>query len=164
MAYLFNFLAAIFLAFFTHDIYPALTPGATWPLLLFAGWYTLLWLASFFYDRRGHFRKVPLVLGLILFYLKELAVASAKVAYDVLTPTEHIHPGVLAYPVADKTDWEITLLANFITLTPGSLSIDISEDRTVLYIHEIFIDGGDLDKKKQEIQEGFEKRILKITR
>ncbi len=80
-----------------------------------------------------------MVLGLFLFYLKELGRASLKVTYDALTPTHHMKPGVIAYPMKAKSDIEITLLANFITLTPGSLSIDISEDRSILYIHETYI-------------------------
>ncbi len=105
-----------------------------------------------------------MVIALFFYYLKELSRSSFKVAYDVLTPTHHMRPGIVAFQMQAKTDLEITLLANFITLTPGSLSIDISEDRTILYIHETYIWHGDIQKYKEKLRDGFEKRILKITR
>ena len=59
--------------------------------------------------------------------------------------------GVIAIPLEARTDAEIVLLANLITLTPGTLSLDISADRKVLYVHAMYIDGGDLDQARQQI-------------
>jgi len=73
-------------------------------------------------------------------------------------------PAVVAVPLDAETDFEITLLANFITLTPGTLSIDVSKDRKTLYVHEVYVEGGDTDKVRNQIKNGFEKKILKITR
>ncbi|MDN3671065.1 Na+/H+ antiporter subunit E [Echinicola jeungdonensis] len=163
MVYLFNILAAVFFTFFTHEVYTEIPHTALMSLSLFLGYYGVLWLFSWFYNKR-HFKKVPMAIGLFLFYIKELWWASLKVTYDSLTPTHHMKPGVIAYPMIAKSDIEITLLANFITLTPGSLSIDISEDRSILYIHETYIQHGDIPKYKEKLRNGFEKRILEITR
>jgi multicomponent Na+:H+ antiporter subunit E len=162
--YILNFLAAVFMAYFTFQVYPDVPSTALLSFLMFLGWYFGLWLLSYFYDGPGHFEKLPQIVGLALFYFKELFIASLRVAYDVLTPADHMKPGIIALPLDAKTDLEITLLANFITLTPGSLSLEISEDRSTLFIHETYIKDNDLERSKRIIKEGFERRILKITR
>lgn len=162
--YILNFLAAVFMAYFTFKVYPEVPSTAFLSFLLFLGWYMVLWLLSYFYDEQGHFKKLPKIIGLALFYVKELFLASVRVAYDVLTPKDYMKPGIIALPLEAKTDLEITLLANFITLTPGSLSLEVSEDRSTLFIHETYIKDDDLERSKRIIKEGFERRILKITR
>ncbi len=162
--YILNFIAAVFMAYFTFKVYPGVPSTALFSFLMFMGWYLVLWLLSYFYDERGHFKKLPKIIGLALFYVKELFLASLRVAYDVLTPTDYMKPAIIALPLEAKTDLEITLLANFITLTPGSLSLEVSEDRSTLFIHETYVKDDDLERSKKVIKEGFEKRILKITR
>jgi len=132
-------------------------------LLVFIAWNTALWLLMFFYNEVA-FYKSRQIGSLVLFYLKELVAASLRVTYEVLTSQHHMHPAVVAIPLDAKTDLEITLLANFITLTPGTLSIDISEDRKTLYVHEVYVKAGDLERVRQQIKGGFERKILKITR
>jgi multicomponent Na+:H+ antiporter subunit E len=145
------------------EVFPEIPPSGFMTLMLFIGWGLVLWLLSFFYNQHT-FYKTTKIGALILFYLKELVVASLKVAYDVLTLRDHMQPAIIAVPLEAETDLEITLLANFITLTPGTLSIDLSDDRKTLYIHEVYVKNGDRQQKVQEIKEGFEKRILKVTR
>jgi len=151
------------MTWFTASVYTEIEPTGFNLLMVFGAWNLILWLLSFFYSKETFF-KTPEIGGLIIFYLKELVLASFRVAYDVLTPKDHMEPAVIAVPLDAKTDLEITLLANFITLTPGTLSIDISEDRQTLYIHEVYVRHGDLERVKTEIKNGFEKKILKITR
>lgn len=98
----------------------------------------------------------------IIFFLKEMLVSSVKVAYDVLTPKHTSRPGVIGIPLEAKTDFEITLLANLITLTPGTLSLDISEDRKTLYIHAMFLD--DPDELRNEIKDKLERPMLELLR
>jgi multicomponent Na+:H+ antiporter subunit E len=73
-------------------------------------------------------------------------------------------PGVVAIPLDARTDAEIALLANLITLTPGSVTLDISEDRRVLYVHAMYIDGGDVDAYRRSVKEGLERRVLELLR
>ena len=165
LIYAINLILAVLMTYFSLEIYlEDQEPDASVVFITFSSWYLLAWLLSYFYDRDGHFKKLPRIFGLVSFYLRQLISASILVAYDVLTPKKHIKPGIVAFPLQAKTDIEITLLANLITLTPGSLSIDVSKDRKILYVHEIYIKDNDLDKKKEEIRTGFEKRILRITR
>ncbi len=110
-----------------------------------------------------YFVRVPRILGFAVFYLWELILANLRVAYDVVTPSHHMTPGVIAVPLDARTDVEITLLANLITLTPGSLSLDVSEDRRFLYVHSMYIDGGDMEAARRSIK-GLERRVLKVLR
>ncbi|WP_018239130.1 Na+/H+ antiporter subunit E [Ensifer sp. BR816] len=100
----------------------------------------------------------PLRLALLAaLFFKELAVSAVKVAILVLRSRMGLKPGIFAYPLTAKSDFEITLLANLITLTPGTLSVDISEDRKTLYVHAL--DCADPGALRQDIARGFERRI-----
>jgi multicomponent Na+:H+ antiporter subunit E len=102
-------------------------------------------------------------LRLLLFFVEEIIRSNLRVAYDVLTPGYHLRPGVIAIPLDARTDIEITLLANMITLTPGSFSLDVSADRRVLYVHAMYLDEN-VDDYRRRIKDGFERRILEVTR
>lgn len=164
MNYIINLSLAVFLSYFSFQIYPEIPASGFMSIGMFLLWYILLWLLSFFYDPRGHFQTLPKIIGLFFYYIKELFLASLWIAYDVVTPKDHVKPGIIAFPLRAETDFEISLLANMITLTPGSLSIDVSEDRKTLYIHDINIVNYDFEKKKDGIRNGFERKILSITR
>jgi multicomponent Na+:H+ antiporter subunit E len=108
-------------------------------------------------------RKVWKVLNLVGYFIWELILANLRVAYDVLTPGYHMRPGVIAIPLDARSNAEITLLANMITLTPGSFTIDISADRSVLYLHAMYLDENP-DVYRRRIKDGFERRILDVLR
>ncbi|MCF1448291.1 Na+/H+ antiporter subunit E [Agrobacterium vitis] len=97
------------------------------------------------------------ILSLLLLFLSELAKSAWKVTIMVLSPGLDIKPGIFAYPLSVERDFEITLLANLITLTPGTLSVDVSEDRKILYVHAL--DCSDPDAARRDIAEGFERKI-----
>ncbi len=107
-------------------------------------------------------RKFILVVRFALFFIYELFKANLRVAYDVITPSQYMRPGVVAIPLSVKTDTEITLLANLISLTPGTLSLDVSDDKSVLYLHAMFVD--DPDELRHEIKAGFERRVIEVLR
>jgi multicomponent Na+:H+ antiporter subunit E len=99
---------------------------------------------------------------LLGFFVQEMVIANLRVAHDVLTPTHYMRPGILAVPLEAKTDAEISLLANMISLTPGSLSMDVSADRQVLYVHFMYLH--DADETIRTIKSGFERRVLEVLR
>lgn len=111
---------------------------------------------------RRYFRVVPEAIGFFFFFLWELIKANIEVAYDVMTPSFFMTPGIVRVPLDVRTDFEITLLANLISLTPGTLSLDISEDRTVLYVHAMYL--GDKEEFINGIKNGFERRLLSLLR
>lgn len=109
-----------------------------------------------------YFKLLPKVIAFIFFFLYELVKANVQVAYEVMTPHHNMTPGIVKIPLDAKTNVEITLLANMITLTPGTLSLDVSDDKKVLYVHSMYITSR--EKFIASIKNGFEKRILEILR
>lgn len=107
-------------------------------------------------------RKALAILRLAFLFLRELVIANLKVAYDIVTPTHHMRPGVVAIPLELESDAEIALLANLISLTPGTLALDVSVDRKTIYIHAMYIT--DVEKVRSSIKNGLEKWILEVTR
>lgn len=124
--------------------------------------YLVLWIISRNNSGSKYFRIIPKVFGFVFYFLYELIKANIQVAYEVMTPTNNMKPGIVALPLDAKTDLEITLLANVISLTPGTLSLDVSDDRKTLYVHGMYVE----DKKAfiDGIKNGFEKRLLSILR
>jgi multicomponent Na+:H+ antiporter subunit E len=99
---------------------------------------------------------------LALLFLYELLLSGLRVARLVLSPRMDLKPGIFAYPLAVDRDFEITLLANLITLTPGTLSVDVSVDRKTLFVHAI--DCSDPEQARRDIADGFERMILEAFR
>ena len=93
-------------------------------------------------------------------FVIELIKSAWGVARIVIRPRIDIRPGIIAYRMQVKSDAAITLLANLITLTPGTLSVDVSPDRSTLYIHCVDID--DADAIRKDIADGFERRIMEV--
>lgn len=109
-----------------------------------------------------YFVKVWQVIRFILFFLWELLLANLRVAYDVLTPGFHMQPRVIGIPLKARTDAEIMALTYFINLTPGSVVLDISTDRSMMFIHAMY--APDADALRKEIKQGGERRILRLMR
>ncbi|WP_207493218.1 Na+/H+ antiporter subunit E [Aridibaculum aurantiacum] len=124
--------------------------------------YVILWMSARKSEDKRYFNRVPRIIGFILFFLKELLKANLEVAYDVITPRFFMKPGIVKIPLDAKTDLEITLLANLITLTPGTLSLDVSDDKKVLYVHAMYIK--DKEKFITSIKSGFERKLLELLR
>jgi len=97
-------------------------------------------------------------------FIVELVLSALRVARLVLRPdvNAHIRPAIVAFPLSAKTDAEITVLANLITLTPGTLSVDVSADRRFLNIH--VIDLGDREAFIAGIAKGFERQVMEAFR
>jgi multicomponent Na+:H+ antiporter subunit E len=76
--------------------------------------------------------KVYFGIGLIGYFLWELVLANMRLALDVATPRFQMTPGIVAVPLDATHDSEILLLAMLINLTPGSVALDVSDDRKVL--------------------------------
>lgn len=111
----------------------------------------------------GHFSKLLRGIGFVGFFIWQLASANVQVTYYVIAPHRKMRPGIIALPLEARTDAEITLLANLITLTPGTLSLDVSVDRRVMYIHSMTL-GDRPDEFRRQIKEGFERRVLELLR
>jgi multicomponent Na+:H+ antiporter subunit E len=93
---------------------------------------------------------------LAAFFGWELLVANFRVAVDVLRG-DRIEPAVVAIPLDITSDGEILLLSMLINITPGSVTIDLSEDRRTLYVHVMHMKTA--DQTRREIKSGFEHRV-----
>jgi len=78
----------------------------------------------------------------------------------VIRPVPRNNPGLIDIPLTVKNDFEILLLTNLISLTPGTLSVDVSEDREILTVHAMFAD--DPDALRKDIKDGFERLIMGV--
>jgi len=115
-----------------------------------------------FFKTELYLRRVFAVIYLTFLFFKELIMANIDVLKVILKPKLDIQPGIFALPTDLKSDWEITLLANLITLTPGTLVIDVSDDQKTLYVHAI--DVPDVQDAINSIKESFEKAIMEVSR
>ncbi|MGY5779515.1 Na+/H+ antiporter subunit E [Rhizobium sp. LEGMi135b] len=106
--------------------------------------------------------RIRRILVLLLVFLCELAKSVWAVAVTVMSPRMDVKPGIFAFPLTVDRDFEITLLANLITLTPGTLSVDVSDDRKTLYVHAL--DCSDPEAIRRGIADGFERRIMEAFR
>jgi multicomponent Na+:H+ antiporter subunit E len=131
-------------------------------LIGFALGYLALWLTGPLYGRSRYFQRVPKTIRLAGFFLFELLLSTLRVFWDVVTPGHISRPGIVGVPLNAESDMEILLVANLISLTPGTLSIDLSEDRQTLYVHVMFLD--DPDRFRQGIKDGVERRVLEVMR
>lgn len=124
--------------------------------------YLILWASPAVAERNPYFHRVRQLVGFVLFFLKELTVATLRLSYDVLTPSHQMAPAVLGIPLDARTPGEITFLALVVSLTPGTLVLDVSSDRRILYIHAMY--GADPEAVRRGIKQGFERRILELLR
>ncbi len=98
----------------------------------------------------------------IFYYLKELILSSLYIAYDIITPKNLMKPGIVEVPVDLKNDTAIIAFANLISMTPGSLTMDMSADKKKIYVHAMYLHDkeefirkmkGELERKIAEIFE-----------
>jgi multicomponent Na+:H+ antiporter subunit E len=97
---------------------------------------------------------------LILFFGWALIVANVRVAMDVLRPRTSIEPAIVAIPLDVTSDAEILLLSMLINITPGSVTIDLADDRRTLYVHVMHMSSP--EASRHEIKTGFERRVKRL--
>lgn len=115
-----------------------------------------------FFSSRFYLYRVYAVVRLLFIFIKELISANISVVKIVLKPKLNNTPGIFAYPTKLEKDWEITTLSNLITLTPGTLVVDISEDKKILFVHAV--DMNDVQDEIKAIQTSFESAIMEVSR
>ncbi|WP_449621647.1 Na+/H+ antiporter subunit E [Robertmurraya sp. Marseille-Q9965] len=115
-----------------------------------------------FFNSRFYVGRVIAVIKLLFIFLRELVLSNISVLKVVLKPKLDMRPGIFAYETVLTKDWEITVLSNLITLTPGTLVVDVSDDNKTLYIHAMDI--ADVDEAITSIKESFEKAILEVSK
>jgi len=115
-----------------------------------------------FFGGEFYLIRVYAMLKLIILFISETLQSSVVVIKHILSPRINIEPGIFMYKTILHSDWEVTTLAMLLTLTPGSVVMEVNETGNVLYIHAMDIKRykGDLERSLGK----FEKAIMEVTR
>ncbi|MEH6943269.1 Na+/H+ antiporter subunit E [Bacillus sp. JJ722] len=116
-----------------------------------------------FFHTRFYLVRVWAVIKLFLIFIKELILSNIAVLKVILKPKLDMKPGIFALETELKEPWEITILANLITLTPGTLVIEVSDDNKILYVHAMDLND-DIQAEIDGIKNTFEKAIMEVSR
>ena len=117
---------------------------------------------------RSYGQRIVRAIGFIVYVLWKIGMSNLHFATLVLYPgrlNKKLDSCIIGIPLTISSDLEITLLASVITLTPGTISVDLIPDadgRKVLYVHNLQTENE--DQFRESIQNGFERRILQFTR
>lgn len=104
--------------------------------------------------------KVREALALAFFLAGQLIIANLRMTADVLRWRTRIAPGVIGVPLDVQSDIEILLLAALINITPGSVALDVSDDRQTMFVHVMHMTTA--DEARAEIKNGFEQRVIQL--
>jgi multicomponent Na+:H+ antiporter subunit E len=96
-----------------------------------------------------------------LFYLWELVEANAELAWEIVTPPYRMRPGIVRVPTRAESDVELVALANLVSFTPGTLTLEVAADRSAIFVHALFVRSpDDVRAKVQDL----ERRLLRVLR
>ena len=98
---------------------------------------------------------------LIGLYSWDLLAANVVVAWEVITPVHNVRPGIVRVPLVASSDFEIALLANLVSFTPGTLTLEVTEDRTALYVHALHMESPESVRRQVS---RLESRLLRVLR
>jgi multicomponent Na+:H+ antiporter subunit E len=115
-----------------------------------------------YFHSRFYLLRLWSFIKLIFIFIKELILSNIAIVKVVLKPKLDMRPAIFAMDTELTKDWQITLLSSLITLTPGTLVIDVSEDNKTLFIHAMNI--GEVEDEINSIKNSFEKAILEVSR
>ncbi|MEK4487548.1 Na+/H+ antiporter subunit E [Psychrobacillus sp. FSL H8-0484] len=122
----------------------------------------IVFLMHRFFGSQFYLRRLFSIIKLVFIFISELATSSVLISRQILSPKLNIKPGIFTYKTELRGDWEITTLAMLLTLTPGSVVMEVSPEGNMFYIHAM-----DIEKSKADVLRSltkFEKAIMEVTR
>lgn len=124
----------------------------------------ILWLKdkNLHSSKRKYFTRVPKIIEFIFSFIIESIRANLQVAFDVITPRYNAKPGIVGFRMKAENNFEITMFANAIALTPGTLVLEVDDKNRMIYIHVMYLT--DKEKFIQKLENGLEKKLLEILR
>jgi multicomponent Na+:H+ antiporter subunit E len=134
------------------------TPGSL--IFGFVLAFFILWVGFRRSESSRYFLRVIHAIDFGVFFISALIAANIRMAITVLSPRLVLRPAVVGIPLDLHNDAAITVLMNLITLTPGTLSLDVSSDRKMLFVHGLWVE--DPNKFRLDIKQGFEKRVKEL--
>ncbi|MBD8523700.1 Na+/H+ antiporter subunit E [Lysinibacillus fusiformis] len=157
-----QFILNLFIAALWLLLQDEVTPQFSTFLMGFIVGMGILYAMHRFYGTQFYLRRVFSIIKLLWLFNWELFLSSYSVLKQITTPKLNITPGIFTYKTVLKGDWEITALALLLTLTPGSVVMEVSEEGDVFYIHAM-----DIEQSKDAVIRSigkFEQAIMEVTR
>lgn len=157
----------------TKQILLNLTIGMVW-MLLHDEWSTLSFSVGYiiglgfifalrrFFPEPFYGTKLWAIIKLLLLFGYELLQSSRIVIGQIIRPRINIKPGIFKIHTSLKTEWEMTILANLLTLTPGSVVLEVAPEEGIMYIHAM--DVSEVQRTFYKAKDGFERIIMEVTR
>ena len=122
----------------------------------------IVFLMRRFFGGRFYLHRLLSVIKLILIFISEMTKSSITVIKHILSPRINVQPGIFKYKTILEGDWEVTTLALLLTLTPGSVVMEVNEEGNVFYVHAM-----DIKRYQADLERSlgvFEKAIMEVTR
>lgn len=157
-----QFILNLFIATLWLLLQDEITPQFTTFLMGFIVGVGILYAMHRFYGTQFYLRRVFSIIKLLWLFNWELLLSSYSVLRQITTPKLNITPGIFTYKTELKGDWEVTALALLLTLTPGSVVMEVSEEGDLFYIHAM-----DIEQSKDAVIRSigkFEQAIMEVTR
>jgi multicomponent Na+:H+ antiporter subunit E len=104
-------------------------------------------------------RKIFLLIKFLLFYIKEVIKTNIIVAFEVLTPTHYMKPAFVDIDVSGLSDRQLLIFCNLSTMTPGSIVVDVAEDKSTVTIHILYFED---ERSIREIEENYLNRVKEL--
>lgn len=122
----------------------------------------IIFLMHRFFGERFYLARPYAFLKLILIFIRELFSSSILVLKQILSPKVNYQPGIFKYETQMRGEWEITTISLLLTLTPGSVVMEVTPEEDYLYIHAMDVE----DSKEMLLKSlhSFEKAIMEVTR
>lgn len=108
----------------------------------------------------GYIRRTTAAVRFLFFFAWQVVLANLRLMVFLFSPNSRMRPGIVRVPVDLRTPAAITILANVITLTPGTLTLEVSADSRFLYVHSIDVPSPEI--LREGIKRGFERRIAEV--
>ncbi|HEX2028409.1 MAG TPA: Na+/H+ antiporter subunit E [Nitriliruptorales bacterium] len=88
-------------------------------------------------------RRTGRVIVLVAYYVRNLVAGNLQVAREVMTPEHRIQPAIVRFPLRIRSDLGVVVMANMISFTPGTLTVDVADDLSALYVHGMHVSSAD---------------------
>lgn len=124
--------------------------------------YLVIWVSLGRSGKSKYFKKLPAMISFFIYFMWEFLKANYYLLYEIVTFKHYMKPAIIVVPLTVETEMEITIFANLITLTPGTLLLDVSNDKKAIYVHTMYLE--DKEKFIKELKDGLEKKLLYIMR
>lgn len=138
----------------------------SWNVVIFAVGYLIGFLIILsmrrFFPTPFYGRKLYATIKLLMLFIIELFKSSIVVLKEIVRPKLNIKPGIFRSETILETDFEITLLITLLTLTPGSVVMEVDPKAKVMFIHAM--DTNDFHNNIQKTKRKFENAIIEVVR